>query len=301
MDIWKIVDDHLMRAPAIHVDRLPTFYPSSASCINEEDGTSPIGACLRMNYYRCLGYEKSDKDSVWSQYVFAGGNIWEDWVTEQLKQAGPWLANSVKFVDTQRYISGEIDIIVQDPDDFSKHIVEVKTFYGYEAKKRIVGNSKVKPSPKDPNLLQAMIYNDQFSDQIDGTCLVYFARDDHSRQQFNIKLVEIDGRRYPEISTKWRGSNYKYVDKRISIEGIYERYETLLEHLQKKELPPADYKHNYTKEEIEQMYEAGDLSKTAYTNYQSNPEKNPCGYFMCQKYCGYRTQCAQDKAELGEM
>lgn len=102
MKIWNVIDDYLMRPPPLKTRRLPTFYPSSAGCISDVDGVTPVGACLRANYYRCAGYEKSDQDSVWSQYVFGGGNIWEKWLVDKLKGAGILLASNMKFVDVER-------------------------------------------------------------------------------------------------------------------------------------------------------------------------------------------------------
>lgn len=297
--VWDTIDTLLMSKPSLSSDRLPTFYPSSASCISDVDG-AVVGACLRMNWYRCAGYSKSDPDSLWSQYVFAGGNVWEDWICQKLKEAGVWKGNSVKFVDKIRYISGEVDIIVEDPADGGIVIVEVKTFFGYEGKKKICGNTKIKPTPKDPNLLQAMIYSDQFKDQIKGTILLYFARDDHSRQEFLISSVDHKGKTRPHIDTNYRGAPHAYIDERVSIEGIYERYESLLDHLQKDEMPVADFQHIYSKEEMDAMWAAGTIGKTKYEKFNTNAEKYPCGYFMCQSYCSYRTMCAEHKKERGE-
>lgn len=298
MKVWDIIDEHLMKGDPLQLNRLPTFYPSSASCKNDEDASEVIGACLRANYYRCAGYDKSNEPSLWSQYVFAGGNLWEKWITEQLKQAGVYLGSNLKFADLDRYISGEVDIVVEDPVTNETVIVEVKTFYGYNAKKKICGNTKVKPSPKEPHILQAFLYLDQFKDQVNKVVLLYFARDDHSRQQFVLTREKIGDKTYPKIETIHRGQSYSYVDKRITMEGIYERYDELMEHLKGAKLPKPDFEHEFSDQKIKQLHELGEISKTAYENWEKGLETP--GYFMCKNYCDYRDMCRAQKEEDGD-
>ena len=248
MNVWKLIDDHLMEKPLLKVERLPTFYPSAASCRSEDNETDIIGACLRANYYRCAGYEKSDEDNLWSQYVFAGGNLWERWVSDKLKEIGVHKASNLKFANIEKYISGEVDIVVEEPETGDPVILEMKTFFGYEGKKRICGNTKIKPKPKDPHLLQAFLYLSQFKDQVKKVVLMYFARDDHSRQQFVLTAYKEGDKTYPRVETNYRGELYSYVDKRITMEGIYHRYDELMDTLKKQELPAADFEHEYKDE-----------------------------------------------------
>lgn len=628
MKIWPIIDEVLMRPPALNAARMPTFYPSAASTLDEETG-EPIGACLRANYYRCAKYPKSNEDSVWSQYVFGGGNLWEGWLADKLKSSGILLASNLKFADLNRYISGEVDMVVKEPETGKKIILECclpgtmlldhlynltdialqvqarvishtngthrilnhqlkdvleepvvnfrtavsplctgftlehpilrisqednrdiskasfvkaeevkigdfflmpkplplgsfpgavdsssdlswavmlfllrghpphdmsrfatdtfclswigenakelfkkfldilenngmevlvvennergyvfrcekfkdlifpyvsvrngaslikykafspayfseyvkaieavsskedsdsegsfvfqtncvnvfnmvlyiclysgkaccsllisspyryvlsigsdyegaivpsppedshwlvpvfgihksqysgpvynmevdvdnsyvaggiavhncKTAWGYEAKKKLAGNKSVQPSPKDPNLLQAFLYLDQFKDEVEEVILFYFFRDDHTRVEFSITRYFEDGLTYPRIETTWQNRALSYVDKRISMEGIYLRYESLMTHLKKAELPPADYDHIFSPEKVEEMWEKGQIPKTKYANWSRNKEKYPIGYFLCGQrngtgYCGYRDQCWDDK------
>ena len=306
MKVWKIVDEYLMRPPPLKTSRLPTFYPSAAACISDEDGVTPIGACLRANYYRCAGYEKSDQDSVWSQYVFGGGNIWESWFQDKLKGAGVLLASNMKFVDVERYISGEIDALIWDEETGRKIIIEMKTFFGYEAKKNLVGNRNVKPKPKDPHLLQACIYLNHFKDEVDEAVLMYFARDDHTRAEFSISRHHENGKTYPKITTVHLGSEYVYVDKRITLEGIYSRYEDLMKASRDAKLPKPDYMHIYPEEKVIAMHGRGEIAKTRFENWSRNKDKYPIGHFMCgtgdgSGYCSYRTMCHAQKKEDGDV
>ena len=305
-DLWKMVDGHLLSSSALRTERFPTFYPSAASTISEEDG-SVIGSCLRENYYRCAGYDRSDPETAYMQYIFAAGKMWEEWIINQFKEIGLFLGNNIKFVDLQRYISGEVDLVIRDPEDISKKvIVEIKTWYGYEATKEICGSTKTSPSPKDSNLLQAFLYLGQFVGQIEKVVLLYKSRENDSRNQFDIEMVEIGGLHYPKITTFWdkgpyADKVYSYIDKRITLEGIYNRYEILMERLQSGTIPPGDFRHSYTDEEIINRFDNGLVSKTAYEKWTKDKNNFALGHWKCRLYCPYRSMCLEQKKEDGDL
>lgn len=300
------MDQHLLKKPPLKVERLPTFYPSAASCADPVKG-GVMGSCMRENYYRCAGYEQSDPDSVWSQYVFAGGRIWEQWVIDQLKQMGLFKANNLKFVDLERYISGELDVVITDPEGGAKPVIfEMKTFYGYDAHKDILGTAYQHPRPKDANLLQAFLYLGHFMGQVEKVYLMYFARDDHARQQFMIEMVEEGGKHYPQITTYWHKANnaermHSYIEKRVTLEGIYERYDSLMSHLKDGKIPKGDFRHSYTDEEIESMFKSEDISKTAYEKWKKDKDNFAFGHWKCRKYCGFRSTCKAQKETDGDL
>lgn len=298
-NIWNIVNDQLMESPPLKVKRLPTFYPSAASCIDATNQDKAIGACLRSQYYRCAGYEKTNPSGIYSQYIFASGNLWEDWLTEQLKLSGVWTGNSIKFQDLERYISGEVDIVVRDPDTGETIIVECKTYgsSNYQAKKSICGGRDNYPAPKDQNLLQSFLYLGQFADQgIEKVALVYFDRacgGPDNNKQFMITKHEENGLFYPKITTEHRGEPYSYIDKRITLQGIYARYEDLMNALKAAELPSPDYTLVYTEDQVRESHEQGLIAKTKMANWERNPEKYPIGDWQCA-YCDYKDQCTND-------
>ena len=126
--IFDKIDQGLMTGTGLSVDRLPTFYPSSASCVDEINTEKVIGSCLRQQYYRCTKTPESDPAGLYSQYIFAAGNMWEDFLIEQFKRAGLWLGNNIKFAIVDKYISGEIDILIKNPDgEKGIAVVESKT------------------------------------------------------------------------------------------------------------------------------------------------------------------------------
>ena len=300
MDVFNIINEHLMSPPALKADRLPTFYPSAASCVSGTDG-APIGACLRSQYYRCAGYSKTNPTGLFPQYIFAAGNWWEDWVIEQLKQTGHWVGNSIKFQDLERYISGEVDIVIKDPDTGENIIVEMKTYgsSNYQAKKEICGGRDNKPKPKDQNVLQSFLYLGYFADQgINKVLLAYLDRacgSPENNKQFMIeKHVEGD-KTYCKISTTERdGTPYSYIDRRITLEGIYARYASLMEHLKESRMPAPDYTHVFSAAEVRQRHSDGLIAKTRMANWERNAEKYPIGDWQCS-YCDYKDQCKADQ------
>ncbi len=304
MDVFKALDDFLMRPPALTSQRLPTFYPSASSCSNKESGGA-IGSCLRSQYYRCAGYSKTNPPGLFSQYIFSAGNLWEDKLIEYFKEMGIWRANSVKFQDIERYISGEVDIVIYDPDIDKNVIVECKTYSSanYKAKKEICGNKSTKPKPKDQNLLQSFLYLGYFEEQgVDRTYLIYFDRacgGPENNKQFCIMVHEENGEKYPKIScTDADGSYYEYIDRRITLSGIYERYQSLMDHLKESKIPEPDYRIALSPDEVKKDFEEGLIAKTTFAKWERD-NSIPIRDWSCT-YCDYRDLCQAQQSEAEE-
>lgn len=316
MKVFQIVEENMMRKLPIRGKRLPTFYPSAASCRDEDDPTGTAsgiqketvhGGCMRAQWFRCAGYSESNPSTAYNQYIFAAGNMWEDWLTNQLKEAGVWLANSVKFAIEEYYISGEIDILAKD-EDGSPVIIENKTYNAsnYQAKKSICGLAGERPMPKEQNAMQAALYLTYFSKPENGgvkkVILTYMDRscsDPNAYREFIITLdPDPNGKTYILVNTTdIKGTPYTYRMPGITIEGIFDRYRELMESLQASlETPPApDFMHVYPPELVEQKYEAGEIAKTNYEKWRGNPQKYPLGHYMCRAYCNYRDLCKSYK------
>lgn len=304
--IFDGINTGLISSSGVKVERLPTFYPSAASCVNEQDTEKVMGACIRQQWYRCKSYPESDPAGLYSQYIFAGGNMWEDFLIEQFKRNGLWIGNNIKFAITDRYISGELDIVIKNPGgEKNKAIVESKTYSSanYQAKKEIVGSRDTKPKPKAQNVLQAFIYNCEFADQIDCTYLTYLDRacgGPENNKTFKMTVHSENDRHYPFIETyDFDNAKYSYVDYRISIEGIYDRYDLLMGYLQRSELPDGDFIHEYDEETVAVKWANGEIAKTKYEKWQQNPKKYPIGDWECS-YCSYSKLCKAQKEKDGQ-
>jgi hypothetical protein len=307
------INRHLLSKSALKVEKFPAFYPSSASCIDQTDNVSVVGTCLRQQYFKYKGFKESDPSGLYSQWIFAAGNMWEDYLIEQLKQTGLWLANSVKFNNLDLFVSGEIDILIKGPNynattGTGKWIVENKTYSSsnYNAKKEIVGARDKKPKPKDLNVIQSFIYLCTFSDQVDVVVLNYIDRacgGPENNKEFHINVYEDDGDFYPQITTKdFFGNDYSYIERRISYNGIKNRFTNLIEYLKSNEIPDPEFQHKLTDEQIQTRYKLGLIAKTKYEAYQTNAERNPIGDFQCSPvYCNFSTLCAAQKTVDGHM
>lgn len=307
MYLNDLLNQHLMNGSHLKTDRFPAFYPSSASCINQIDNCSVIGSCLRQQYYRFAGYAESNPSGLYSQWIFAAGNNWEDYLTEQLKQMGLWLANSVKFVNTDLFVSGEIDILIKGPnynpeDDSGKYIVENKTYAGnnYAAKKEICGSKDNPPKPKDLNLLQSFIYLCTFKDQVDAVILNYIDRScsgPENNKEFHIHIHQDGDDIYPKITTtNFFNQPISYIDRRISYSAIKDRFDSLVQHLRNKSIPDPEFQHKYTDSQVHEKYKLGLIYKTKYEEYCKSPATKTLGDYQCSSvYCNYSDLCLAQK------
>jgi hypothetical protein len=199
---------------------------------------------------------------------------------------GILVANNIKFHEPKRNISGELDIVLREPDG-TLFLGEIKSFYNYNATKEICGNKTVVGKPKTSQLLQILIYVDlcQELNILQYGKLVYYARDSAARKEFDITIkLDNKGSKRPVVDGK--------MDYRFTLEDIYSRYALLDEYLATKTLPERDYDAIYDKEMIEKLYELGEIGETNYTKWSKKPSTNPIGHWMCNPtYCPYRSIC----------
>lgn len=261
------------------------FWPTEASVeLEPEYPGEPniIGACLRANYYRYVGGFTGDPYSKYSHWVFATGHAVEAHLRELWKQIGIWVDNSVKFRSAEKHISGELDVVLMDIYTKKPFVVELKTHQGYQSGKELKGNpwKGIQGKPKDAHLLQILIYLDLHKHLFDYGKLIYIDKVCKDNVEFTISLSKEGDNTYPVIN----GS----VSRRFSVEQIYERFDKLKEHIAQKILPPRDYQLQYTDEQIERKFKAGELSKTKYALWQKKGERP--GDWNCA-YCKYRGEC----------
>jgi hypothetical protein len=246
-------------------------------------------------------------------------------VVEAMKEAGIFESAGVKFYDPKINVSGELDIVgrFRMKGESLIHFfgVEVKSVYGNGATETITGRSRAykgqaafRPKPKTSNLLQVMVYLDQFGKEkgddfyLEGFKLLYIPRDKpNDGREYTIHLVTrdtvpqgnlsddafaalkdrmVEGYRYAHISTDGFDD---YVELRFSLEDMYSRWAEQKRLFESNTAPGRVYQRFYSKEQVEELYAAGELSETAYTDYQKG--KGTPGHFLCQSYCEYRDFC----------
>ena len=280
----EATDEHMVR-PRVRLPGNDYFNPSASSVrYLDKHGISRVeGTCMRASYYRYTGEDALPTDA-YSQWIFALGKSVENILVEQWKQMGIWIANNVKYYDPVYRISGELDVLVSDPQTQEVFAAEVKSFYGYYATKEICGNTKQAGKPKTPHLLQVLLYLDVCKRHgiLDYAKLIYYARDSASRKEFNIRIVEDGEHKRPEVDG--------VIDYRFTLEEIYDRYAELQALLERKELPAAEFEMKWDAPKVKKFFDLKEVSKTAYEAFQKNPDKNPVGDWQC-RYCSYTHVC----------
>lgn len=280
----EATDEHMTR-PRVGFPSNDFFNPSASSVryIDKHGIARVEGQCMRASYYRYTGEEALPTDA-YSEWIFRLGKKVEDILVEEWKQMGIWVCNNQKFYDKKHNISGEIDVVLMEPENQRLFAVEVKSFYGYYATKEICGNKGQKGQPKTNHLLQVLIYLDVCKRYgiLDYAKLIYYARDSAKRNEFNIDIVQDGEHKRPMIND--------VIDYRFTIEEIYDRYHELQGYLDRGEMPEREFDMKWDADKVKKFFDLGEVSKTAYQDYQKNPDKNPVGDWQC-RYCAYKNTC----------
>lgn len=284
-NLIKATDEHMCRAQ-LSFPRYPARNPSSASVKwNDVNGLPRVsGTCLRQQWYKSKGMVGGAPDA-YSEWIFATGKGVERILIEQWKEMGIWIDNNVKFYDAEHHMSGEIDVILAEPDG-KMFGVEVKSFAGYQATKEIMGNAHLRGHPKTSQLLQTLVYIDlcQKLKLIEYFKIVYYARDSGDRREFDVSIIQDGEYRRPTING--------VIDYRFTMQDIYDRYTELEHYIEEDLLPPRDYSIAWPADRIEEEYKAGEVSKTKYLAWQKKPDKNPIGDWQCSpRYCPFHSIC----------
>jgi len=277
-----------MTRPQFKAEREMHFYPSEASvqAYDKHGDMVTYGNCLRKSYFRCSGeYEGSPYDAR-TQFIFAMGNAVEDLLVEQWKQMGIWVANSVKWINKETNVSGELDAILREPGTGQQYGVEVKSFYGYFAEKELFGNKSQKGFPKMGQLLQTLCYAEHFRDRLPYFRLAYFGRDSVLRRTFKIELQDEGDVTYPVIDGEPL--------KSFSMNDVTARYKKLADCLETKTVPPGDFELRYPDWKVEDFFKKGKVAKTNYEKFKKGKlDKNkPLGDWECN-YCQFKQVCWQ--------
>ncbi len=293
--------DAWVTRPRIRSEREPHLYPSEASVgiVDDDGNVDVVGGCLRSSYLRVTKSATAEPMDARGTWIVTQGIIIEQQLIEFWKQMGVWVDNNSKFYWKKYNVSGEIDAILAEPDTGDLFGVEIKTFYGYNAGKQVMGNKSEPGFPKLNQLLQTLIYTYHYRDKLKYFKLVYFARDDVRRREFTISLARESGGP-PEHSFDFDGTGdtwWPVIDgiiyKQFSFNDVMERYKLLQDYIANDQLPPPDYRIRWTDEKVQREIAKGNVSKTAKLDYeraQKTGRPHKLGDWMCS-YCKFKDFC----------
>jgi hypothetical protein len=282
MDLIKKVDSYLESPNAISPPRYYRgYHPSGASCIitNEYGEEEVVGKCLRSAFWGHRAVEQTNPMTARGRRITTAGKKIEEFEVENYKKMGIWRGNNVKFFNPSTLLSGEVDAFVWDSYIKSVVGVEIKTGYGNQFQKKVIGNQNKKGSPKLDHLMQVMLYLDFFKD-IPYFKMVYIYRGNAARVEFKVEL---------DMSTGGSLIDGKPGPDRLTIPAIFHRFEELGKHLEDDTLPERDYQLQYSDEKIQFLYDSKRLNKTECKAFEKS-QKVEKGDWRCS-YCEYKDYC----------
>lgn len=279
-NLLDTTDQWLVR-PKVSAPRRLHLYPSEASSEAELPGGGKIiGKCARASFLRVSGMADAAPFEPRALWIMDQGKIIEQRFIDLWKEMGIWIDNNVKFYWEEYNLSGEVDVILSEPDTGQMFGVEVKTFYGYEAGKQIMGNKSVMGFPKNEHLMQATLYTYFWREQLSYFKLVYFARDDVRRREFNVRVVKEGEIWYPEVDG--------VVYRKFSVNSMLERYKRLQNYIDAGEVPAREYDLVWDNDRVLAEKKAGNVSKTAFADWEKGKRK--IGDWQC-RYCSFSDYC----------
>ena len=261
------IEDSKLRVA--HSENGDAFWPSAASIVYRVTSRGGFvydkveGTCLRQAAYKMLRVPETDETSPTSMRIMAIGTVAEEIYKEWFHGVdgyrvvfpdirGKKLRFNSVFHDIR--VRGEVDLIMEHVETGTRFGVEMKTYEGSIAAANLCGADIAKethktwippdyiddraPFPKIQNLLQAMLYLQEFwKDGIHLWKIIYAARDKGPDTSFDITLADINGKRVAVVNGK------PYTE--FTLEGIYDRYTELKKYLDTNVLPPRDYVPEY--------------------------------------------------------
>lgn len=285
-------------------------HPSSASVKyrNSHDEIVAVGKCLRQQYYKQTGVPEEGQVDFGQTMKMLAGDVWSDYFSDKIKEAGFWRGTEVRFFNEQLNLSGRVDAVVSEEGANKKVGVEFKTVGQFTKKGKIVHSQSSPLAPGEDHVMQCMLYLYHWIPLgIDKWSLVYICRDSFEVGEHVIRLeVGEDGFHYPVISNDMGVVEWKH----LRLEDIISRWQQLELALDKKEVPERDYEIQYSNEKIKAMYDTGRLTKTNKTKVDRFLKSNDLnsdvsaiegfGDWQC-RFCAYAQHCHKPEIKADDV
>lgn len=333
MSNWSFINHvtQYISRPRIGNEKAPTLWPSEAAAVikNSYDELVNIGRCRRSIFFRFLraSYNYYDKYShyeklieeiktketepdAYVKYIWAQGNLYEDYLLENAKKSGVYIADQTQVYIPSHKVSGKIDIIVIDPSTSKYRIVEAKSVYGFNANKVLGSPAERKQGklgiPKPNYLMQLGLYQwwyankrEEFGDGL----IVCGARDTGRYAEFGLTVENNPDTNEDHIYFYQNEPNPSQdkIDSGISIQNILSQYEYVQNCLDSGVIPERDFDLQYSDSKIETLYQRKALNKSETQRYEKRmkqiEEKKSRinkqlekGDWQCS-FCNYKNIC----------
>jgi hypothetical protein len=339
----KFITQHIAK-PRIGDQRQPTLWPSEASALttNSKGEVKTLGKCRRAIFFRYLKechqfYEgkypqwdslvgiigaEATEVNEYMRWIWRAGELYEEHVIRLSQEAGVFVGTQIPLYIKSHNISGKIDLRIISPVTHKYSNIEVKSVYGHNSdavcgRQASARRAAVPGVPRDSNLMQIAIYHwwhASHDDSYEESRLVYGARDKGTYSEFLIKTVENSSngdieiwyKQIVDITTDWIKSD-------ITINSILRQYKYVQACIDAGVIPDRDFDLVYTSEQIDRMYQDGELGKTDSEAYEKivarekenieriAEDKKPLkplmpivkGDWQC-RYCQYKNICYTD-------
>lgn len=305
MSNWSFINhvtEYISR-PRLGNEKEPTLWPSEASAIitNEYGESVNLGRCRRSIFFRYLKasfkyfekynhYEelvkeiqvKETEPDTYIKFIWAQGNLYEDYLLENAKKSGVYIADQTQVYIPSHKVSGKIDIVVIDPSDSKYRIVEAKSVYGFNANKVLGSPAERKQGklgiPKSNYLMQLGLYQwwyankrEEFGDGL----IVCGARDTGRYAEFGltVELNEETNENHIYYYQNEPNPSTSKIDSGISIENILNQYKYVQDCLDSGVIPDRDFILQYSDAKIDTLYSRNQLNKSETARYEKRKQQ----------------------------
>lgn len=281
-----------------------SFYPSSARIEYTCPDTGLVevaGTCMRQQWYTLKGYPTPEADNPRFNRIRELGDIIHEMFFRDAMHAKIHEAHEVQFYIEEENISGRIDLMVKDPINNDRIIIEIKTIGGYYKCKGPIFSTKDTPlAPILEHLLQVLVYAHHYRKHgVEKYVLLYCNRENMEYTTHNITFDDDDVIRITNDDGSFRMEH-------ITIEGVLNSYRELDNHLKNDTLPDRDYTLAWQNDKIIAYYNANkytnktdpkkieDALKAKTPHTVNDPPIIAKSDWQCT-YCDFAEECWSDK------
>lgn len=272
----------------------PTLWPSEASAVIDVNGREKVvGHCRRSTFFRYLldNYKFYDKYKMWKPlveevstnslavdkyllWIWRQGELYEEFLIEQSKISGIFIAGQVPVFIPEINLSGKVDILCINPYTHKHSQVEAKSVYGFGAN-TVLGTPGARRkggagTPRDSNLMQIALYHwwsASEDDSYEESRLVYGSRDTGRYGEYLVK-TELEEDRVKILYKAHHPNVSDWIESPITINSIVREYKNQQLWLDGGIVPKRDFDLLYSEEQLAELFTNDELTKAEKEQYE---------------------------------